>query len=98
MNLALKAEERKNAEEEEDMEYGDAPEEFLDPLMYTIMKDPVTLPTSKVNIDRATIKAHLLSDSTDPFNRMPLKLEQVIPNTELKQKIEEYKKNKKMKK
>lgn len=98
MNLALKAEERKNAEEEEDMEYGDAPEEFLDPLMYTIMKDPVTLPTSKVNIDRATIKAHLLSDSTDPFNRMPLKLEQVIPNTELKQKIEEYKKNKKIKK
>lgn len=94
MDLAKVAEERKGAEEEEDMEYGDAPDEFLDPLMYTIMKDPVTLPTSKVNIDRSTIKAHLLSDSTDPFNRSPLKLEQVIPNVELKERIEEYKRQK----
>lgn len=84
------AQAQKIAEEEEDLSYGDAPEEFLDPLMYTIMKDPVTLPTSKVNIDRSTIKAHLLSDSTDPFNRMPLKLEQVVPNDDLKQRILEF--------
>lgn len=94
LEMAKVAEKRRGAEEEEDMEYGDAPDEFLDPLMYTIMKDPVTLPTSKVNIDRSTIKAHLLSDSTDPFNRSPLKLEQVIPNIELKQRIEDYKRQK----
>lgn len=94
LEVARKAEKRKTEDEEEDLEFGDAPEEFLDPLMYTLMKDPVTLPESKVNIDRSTIKAHLLSDSTDPFNRMPLKLEQVIPNTELKKKIEAYKANK----
>ena len=94
LKFAQDAQIQKIAGEEEELEYGDAPDEFLDPLMYTIMKDPVTLPTSKVNIDRSTIKAHLLSDSTDPFNRMPLKLEEVIPNEELKQNILEFKRQK----
>lgn len=95
LNFANKAEEQRKADEEEDLEYGDVPDEFLDPLMYTIMKDPVILPASKMNIDRSTIKAHLLSDSTDPFNRMPLKLEDVTPNEELRQKILCFKKQKK---
>jgi U-box domain len=51
----------------------------LDPLMYTIMEEPVILPTSKISIDLATIKSHLLSDPTDPFNRSPLKIEDVVP-------------------
>jgi len=45
-----------------------------------MMKDPVTLPSSRVVVDRATIKAHLLSDAKDPFNRVPLKIEEVIPS------------------
>ena len=53
---------------------------YPDPLMYTVMRDPVILPSSKTVIDRSTIKAHLLSDTTDPFNRVPLKLEEVIPS------------------
>ena len=48
--------------------------------MFTLMRDPVILPSSKVNIDRSTIKSHLLSDNKDPFNRSPLKLEDVIPS------------------
>jgi ubiquitin conjugation factor E4 B len=48
--------------------------------MYSIMKDPVTLPSSHTDIDLATIKAHLLSDGSDPFNRVPLKIEEVIPS------------------
>jgi len=44
------------------------------------MKDPVTLPSSRAVVDRATIKSHLLSDSKDPFNRVPLKIEEVIPS------------------
>ena len=47
--------------------------------MYTLMEDPVILPTSKTSIDRSTIRSHLLSDPTDPFNRSPLKIEDVIP-------------------
>ncbi|KAJ5725731.1 Zinc finger RING/FYVE/PHD-type [Penicillium malachiteum] len=51
----------------------------LDPLMYTLMEDPVILPNSRMSIDRATIRSHLLSDPHDPFNRVPLTMEDVIP-------------------
>ena len=48
--------------------------------MATLMEDPVILPSSSVTIDRGTIKTHLLSDQTDPFNRAPLKIEDVVPS------------------
>lgn len=44
------------------------------------MKDPVTLPSSRAVVDRATIKSHLLSDPKDPFNRSPLKIEDITPS------------------
>jgi len=47
--------------------------------MFTVMRDPVLLPTSRTIIDRSTIKSHLLSDAKDPFNRAPLAIEEVIP-------------------
>ena len=86
VEFANQAETTRVAEENEELELGEIPDEFLDPLMFTLMEDPVILPSSKISIDRSTIKAHLLSDSTDPFNRMPLKLEDVIDDVELKQK------------
>ena len=55
------------------------------------MEDPVILPTSKTTIDRSTIQSHLLSDPNDPFNRAPLKIEDVIPNAELKAQIQAFK-------
>jgi ubiquitin conjugation factor E4 B len=60
---------------------------YLDPIMATLMKDPVILPISKQVIDRSTIRSHLLSDPHDPFNRSPLKIEDVIDDTALKEKI-----------
>lgn len=39
---------------EEEM-LSDAPDEFLDPIMSTLMTDPVILPSSRVAIDRSTI-------------------------------------------
>lgn len=35
--------------------YDDAPEEFLDPLMSTLMANPVELPSSRTVIDYITI-------------------------------------------
>jgi ubiquitin conjugation factor E4 B len=57
------------------------PPSFLlaDPLMFTVMRDPVLLPTSRTVIDRSTIKSHLLSDAKDPFNRAPLTIGEVVP-------------------
>jgi len=78
------------AEAAGEKELGDIPDEFMDPIMCQIMKDPVTLPESKQIVDRSTITTHLLSDPTDPFNRRPLKIEQVIPNTELKERINAF--------
>ncbi|KAI0670862.1 ubiquitin conjugation factor E4 [Trametes maxima] len=87
--FVLKVEETKaTLQAEEDL--GEIPDEFLDPLMYTLMRDPVTLPSSRVVVDRATIKSHLLSDTKDPFNRMPLSLDDVLPNVELKQRIDSF--------
>jgi ubiquitin conjugation factor E4 B len=48
--------------------------------MFTVMRDPVILPISRAVVDRATIKSHLLSDAKDPFNRVPLTIEDVIPS------------------
>jgi len=87
--FVAKVEEAKiTLEAEEDL--GEIPDEFLDPLMCTIMRDPVILPTSRAVLDRSTIKSHLLSDAKDPFNRKPLTIEDVIPDTELKERIEAF--------
>ncbi|KAH6907999.1 ubiquitin conjugation factor E4 [Coprinopsis sp. MPI-PUGE-AT-0042] len=87
--LIAKIEDAKAAlEAEEDL--GEVPDEFLDPLMFTVMRDPVRLPSSKAIMDRSTIKSHLLSETRDPFNRAPLTIEEVIPETELKAKIEAF--------
>jgi ubiquitin conjugation factor E4 B len=45
----------KNEIDEEEGLYDDAPEEFLDTLMSTLMKDPVELPSSKNVVDYMTI-------------------------------------------
>jgi ubiquitin conjugation factor E4 B len=73
---------------EEDL--GEVPDEFLDPLMATVMRNPVLLPSSRTIVDRSTIKSHLLSDATDPYNRMPLTIDEVIPDPELKGRIDKF--------
>lgn len=78
----------REAMEEEDL--GEVPDDFLDPLLATIMRDPVRLPTSRAVVDRSTIKAHLLSDGTDPFNRMPLTLDEVTPADDVREQIESW--------
>ena len=89
---------------------GDVPEEFLDPILGTIMNDPVILPNSQVILDRTSTVRYLLryvftmiftliifllystvcSDATDPFTPVPLTMDQVVPNVEVKEQIEAY--------
>ncbi|CAH0547613.1 unnamed protein product [Brassicogethes aeneus] len=84
--VEIKAKEYKANEEA----LAEAPEHFLDPIMSTLMADPVILPSSKQTVDRTTIARHLLSDQTDPFNRSPLSMDQVIPNVELAKEIQQW--------
>lgn len=65
----------------------DAPDEFLDPLVLTFMKDPVLLPTSGKVVDRSTIAQILLNDPADPFNRKELSIDMVQPATELQERM-----------
>lgn len=67
----------------EEKELGEIPDDFLDPIVFTLMEDPVILPTSGVSIDRSTIIAHLLNDKHDPFNRKDLTIDMVIPSNTL---------------
>lgn len=68
----------------------DAPGEFLDPLMNTLMRNPVRLPTSGNIMERSVIAQHLLNNETDPFNRQPLTLDMVVPEDELRTRIENW--------
>jgi ubiquitin conjugation factor E4 B len=69
----------------------DAPEEFLDALTYTVMRDPVRLPGSGSILDRATIERHLLDHQEDPFTRKPLTASELQPLPDLKARIEQWK-------
>uniref|UniRef100_F1KTI5 Ubiquitin conjugation factor E4 B n=2 Tax=Ascaris suum TaxID=6253 RepID=F1KTI5_ASCSU len=83
---------KEKAKNEED--FGDdIPDEFRDPVMNTLMTDPVTLP-SGLKMDRKHIRRHLLSSQTDPFTRQPLHESQLLPDEELKARIEEWIKQK----
>lgn len=82
---AEEAEEESEGEEEEEID-----EAFLDPIMQTLMRDPVVLPHSGVTVDRATIERHLLGSATDPFSRAPLALADVAPDAALRARIERW--------
>jgi len=75
---------------EVDEDLGGVPDEFIDPISAVIMRDPVILPSSKAVVDRKTIKQQLLSVPQDPFNRVQLAIEDVIPDVELKAKIDAF--------
>ena len=79
-SLKIKFKEAKEADDATEQDLGEIPDEFLDPLIYTLMDDPVILPSSRTTVDRSTIRSHLLSDPNDPFNRQPLRIEDVIPS------------------
>lgn len=90
VDFVAKVEKRKTEYQQDEDDLGEVPDEYLDPLIGELMRDPVMLPTSKTIIDRGTIKRHLLNDATDPFNRAPLNLKDVIPAIELKAEIEAF--------
>lgn len=74
-------------EKQEDEDFGDIPDEFLDELMTTLMKDPVILPSLK-RIDRTTL-LNLLDGETplDPFSRQEITKENVVADSDLQARI-----------
>ncbi|KAM9445877.1 ubiquitin conjugation factor E4 B isoform 2-T2 [Clarias gariepinus] len=84
--LSEKVEEIVARNSQSEMDYSDAPDEFKDPLMDTLMTDPVQLPSGNI-MDRSIILRHLLNSPTDPFNRQPLTESMLESVPELKERI-----------
>lgn len=78
------------AENQEEENLGEIPDEFVDPIMNVLMRNPVRLPTSGNVVDRAVISRILLSDKSDPFNRELLTEDMLIEEVELKQRIDAF--------
>ena len=51
------------------------PDDFCDPIMSTLIEDPVILPKMDIIMDRSVITRHLISEETNPFNREHLTIE-----------------------
>merc|ERR1712039_249661 len=66
------------------------PDNYLDPIMQEIMEDPVMLPTSRTIMDRKVIERHIMSNDDDPFNRAPLAVADLLPQSELKSEIHTF--------
>ena len=72
----------------------DAPDEFMDPLMCTVMQQPVILPSNN-RCDLSTVERQLaMNNPKDPFTREPITKEMIRPDEELKKRIHEYLKEK----
>ncbi|KAM4704451.1 ubiquitin conjugation factor E4 B [Rhinophrynus dorsalis] len=87
--LAEKVEEIVARNARAEMDYSDAPDEFRDPLMDTLMTEPVRLPSGTI-MDRSIILRHLLNSSTDPFNRQTLTESMLEPVPELRERIQAW--------
>ncbi|KAH8677580.1 ubiquitin elongating factor core-domain-containing protein [Xylariales sp. PMI_506] len=87
--LKQKVKAAKEIADQDEFDLGEIPDEFADPLMSTLMTDPVILP-SKVVVDRSTIVQQLLANPLDPFTRAPMTIDDVIPDDNLRQKIEAW--------
>jgi ubiquitin conjugation factor E4 B len=69
-----------------------APEELLDPLLNTLLWDPVRAGAgagARV-YDRASITQQLLTDPRDPFTKLPLREEDLQPLPELAARVEAW--------
>merc|ERR1711933_64096 len=80
-----------------EMMLGDISSKYLDPIMQTLMSDPVILGKNKNEkdknqyvMDRKVIERHLMNNPNNPFNREPLTKNDLIPDTELKQEIDDW--------
>ena len=83
----------KNIIENEEYEDIDIPDEFCDPIMDTLIENPVMLPNNII-MDYDVISRHLLTNETNPFNRVKLTLNilsEYNKQDSVKEKIDEFK-------
>jgi len=70
-NVLIEKEKEENECEE------DIPEEFLDPLLNSLIKEPILIPKQEQFFDRSSIMGHLMISKTNPYNREPLSVSEL---------------------
>lgn len=89
-DLRKRVAEAKDELDQTELDLGEIPPEFEDPIMGDLMSDPVILPSRHI-MDRSTIVQQLLSSPKDPYSNVPMTLEDVVPADDLRKQIEAWK-------
>ncbi|KAI1819197.1 ubiquitin fusion degradation protein 2 [Xylaria intraflava] len=89
-NLRKKVADAKDELDQAELDLGDIPPEFEDPIMGDLMTDPVILPSRHI-MDRSTIVQQLLSTPKDPFSNVQMTIDDVVPADDLRKQIEAWK-------
>ena len=67
------------------------PEDFICPIRLEVMEDPVTSEATGQTYDRQAIMPWLKRNKTCPLTRLPLRRKMLVPNTQLAEKIQNWK-------
>ncbi|KAJ2983669.1 hypothetical protein NUW58_g6211 [Xylaria curta] len=89
-HLRKKIAEAKDELDQAELDLGEIPPEFEDPIMGDLMTDPVILPSRHI-MDRSTIVQQLLSTPKDPFSNVQMTIDDVVPADDLRKQIEAWK-------
>ena len=95
--IAIIEELKKYHELENELDLDDIPDEFLDPIMGTLINDPVMLPNSDTIMERDIIFRHVIAEKNNPFNREELSIKDIENFNsldEIKEKICEFNRKK----
>eukprot|EP00440_Ansanella_granifera_P071731 gb/GFBE01077844.1/.p1 GENE.gb/GFBE01077844.1/~~gb/GFBE01077844.1/.p1 ORF type:complete len:1023 (+),score=245.47 gb/GFBE01077844.1/:1-3069(+) len=84
----------KVAEQRAAFDEADIPENYLCEMMADIMSDPVQFPQSKKIVDRSVAERQIMGTDRDPYANTPVRVEDLIPLTELKEEIHRFAKEK----
>ncbi|KAI0865512.1 ubiquitin fusion degradation protein 2 [Xylaria cubensis] len=89
-DLRKRVAEAKDELDQAELDLGEIPPEFEDPIMGDLMTDPVILPSRHI-MDRSTIVQQLLSTPKDPFSNVQMTIDDVVPADDLRKQIEAWK-------
>ncbi|KAH8158731.1 hypothetical protein CIB48_g9518 [Xylaria polymorpha] len=89
-DLRKRVAEAKKELDQAELDLGEIPPEFEDPIMGDLMTDPVILPSRHI-MDRSTIVQQLLSTPKDPFSNVQMTIDDVVPADDLRKQIEAWK-------
>ena len=69
------------------------PSDFLDPIYYIPIENPIEMPNTKTIVEKKIIMNHLVFNQTNPFDGLPLTRDEIIEynkTQEVKQRLEEF--------